>query len=69
VLMLAGSNDRYTPLHEALAMFAEIRAPKQFWKVDGAGHEDLHEFAPADYERIVGSFLDEQLSDHQPVRR
>ena len=69
VLMLAGSEDRYTPLGEALTLFDRIRAPKRFWRVDGAGHEDLHAFAPGAYERVVGSFLDEQLSDHHADRR
>jgi len=69
VLVLAGSEDHYTPLSEALTLFDKIRAPKRFWEVAGAGHEDLHAFAPADYERIVGSFLEEQLSSHHVVLR
>jgi fermentation-respiration switch protein FrsA (DUF1100 family) len=69
VLVLAGSNDPYTPLREALALFDKIRAPKRFWEVAGAGHEDLHAFAPVEYERIVGSFLEEQLSSHHVVLR
>ena len=69
VLLLAGSEDRYTPLREAHALFDRIRAPKRFWEVTGAGHEDLHAFAPAEYERVVGTFLDEQLSSHHVVLR
>jgi fermentation-respiration switch protein FrsA (DUF1100 family) len=61
VLMLAGSDDEYTPIKESLALFARIRSPKRFWEVPGAGHVDLHDFAPAEYERVVGSFLAEQL--------
>jgi len=30
--------------------------PKSFWTVTGAGHEDLHAFAPAEYQRRVGGF-------------
>jgi pimeloyl-ACP methyl ester carboxylesterase len=69
VLVLTGSEDRYTPLREAQALFDQIRAPKRFWEVAGAGHEDLHAFAPAEYERVVGSFLAEQLASHQAVLR
>jgi pimeloyl-ACP methyl ester carboxylesterase len=69
VLVLTGSEDRYTPLREAQALFDQIRAPKRFWEVAGAGHEDLHAFAPEEYERVVGSFLAEQLSSHQAVLR
>jgi pimeloyl-ACP methyl ester carboxylesterase len=61
VLMLTGSEDQYTPIEETLALFDRIRAPKHFWEFRGAGHEDLHDFAPVDYERVVGSFLAEQL--------
>jgi len=61
VLMLAGSDDEYTPIEESLALFARIKSPKRFWEVHGAGHVDLHDFDPTDYERVVGSFLAEQL--------
>ena len=61
ILMLTGSRDRYTPLDEARALFQRAPAPKQFWIVDGAGHEDLHAFAPAAYEKLVKEFLDTWL--------
>jgi len=57
LLVVAGSNDPYTPIEEARDLFGHARSPKAFWQVSGAGHEDLHAFAPAEYERIVGSFL------------
>lgn len=57
VLFLTGSGDRYTPLSEARALFEQAPTPKQFWIVDGAGHEDLHAFAPAAYERLIESFF------------
>jgi pimeloyl-ACP methyl ester carboxylesterase len=57
ILMLAGTEDLYTPLSEAHALFARAAAPKQFWAVNGAGHEDLYAYAPAAYERLVGGFL------------
>ena len=69
VLMLAGSEDLYTPIEESLAIYDRITAPKRFWEVNGAGHVDLHDFAPAEYERVVGSFLAEQLWHHRADSR
>jgi uncharacterized protein len=57
VLVAAGTVDRYTTIAEAHALFDRAVGPKDFWAVDGAGHVDLHEFAPAEYERRVGTFL------------
>jgi fermentation-respiration switch protein FrsA (DUF1100 family) len=67
VLMLTGSEDEYTPIEESIALFQRIKAPKRFWEVRGAGHVDLHDFAPADYERVVGSFLAEELRTHRAI--
>jgi fermentation-respiration switch protein FrsA (DUF1100 family) len=57
LLLLAGSKDPYTPLAEAESLYARAPAPKTFWAVQGARHEDLHAFEAAEYERRVGSFL------------
>ena len=57
LLLMTGTEDRYTPLSEARALFACARAPKEYWEVIGAGHEDLHDFAPAEYERLIDDFL------------
>lgn len=57
LLVLAGTKDQYTPLDESKALFARAHSPKSFWAVQGAEHEDLYDFAPLDYERIVGTFL------------
>jgi uncharacterized protein len=64
LLLIAGTRDRYTPLAEAESLFAQAPQPKAFWAVDGAGHEDLRDYAPADYERRVGSFLTRALQDN-----
>lgn len=60
LLVASGTEDRYTTIGEARALFAAAPvscAPKEFWAVPGAGHVDLHDFAPAEYERRVGAFL------------
>jgi fermentation-respiration switch protein FrsA (DUF1100 family) len=57
VLIMNGTLDPYTPLVEAESLFAHARAPKTFWGVEGAAHEDLYEFSPGPYEQRVGAFL------------
>lgn len=61
VLVIAGTGDRYTTVQESRALFARAREPKALWEVPGAGHDDLHAFARADYERRVGAFLSRHL--------
>jgi alpha-beta hydrolase superfamily lysophospholipase len=58
---LAGSADRLTTLPESQALYDAAAGPKQLWIVPGAQHEDLHEFAPAEYEKRVLAFLAENL--------
>jgi fermentation-respiration switch protein FrsA (DUF1100 family) len=63
VFVLAGTDDRYTTLDESRALFERAPAPKEFWAVPGAAHVDLHDFAPAEYERRVGAFLARHLRE------
>jgi hypothetical protein len=48
-------------LAEAESLYARAPARKSFWAVIGAGHEDLHQYAPREYERRVGGFLERCL--------
>jgi fermentation-respiration switch protein FrsA (DUF1100 family) len=57
LMLLAGTIDPYTPLAEAESLYARAAEPKSMWAIEGAGHEDFHAFAPAEYERRVGAFL------------
>jgi uncharacterized protein len=61
LLIAAGTKDRYTPLAETRALYASARFPKELWMVGGAGHVDLHAFAPIEYERRIGGFLARNL--------
>lgn len=61
LLLLSGTEDHYTPIAEAESLYAHAPSPKTFWAVDGAGHEDLHAYGPAEYERRVGDFLETNL--------
>ena len=57
LLLISGTADPYTPLAEAESLYAHAPPRKSFWAVSGAGHEDLHQYAPREYERRVGGFL------------
>jgi len=61
VLVISGTADPYTPIAEAESLYAHAPAKKSFWAVAGAGHEDLHDYAPREYERRVGGFLAQWL--------
>ena len=54
---MAGDADRDTTVQESRDLFAAAVEPKQLWIVPGAGHEDLHLFAPVPYEKQVLEFL------------
>lgn len=61
VFVIGGTHDAYTPLCESRALFEHAGAPKDFWAVEGARHEDMHAYASDDYERRVGEFLARHL--------
>lgn len=55
--VMSGTDDRYTSLDEARALFERLRGPREFWAVEGAGHGDLYRVAGAEYERRILAFL------------
>jgi pimeloyl-ACP methyl ester carboxylesterase len=61
LLLITGTADPYTPIAEADSLFAHAPAPKLFWALSGAGHEDLYAYQPVEYRRMVGKFLVENL--------
>ena len=61
VLLLGGMSDNRTPPDETTAMFDRAPAPKYIWLVQGAGHEDLEQYAPDLYRAHVLGFLSERL--------
>jgi fermentation-respiration switch protein FrsA (DUF1100 family) len=65
LLLISGTEDPYTPLAEAESLYARAPAPKSFWAVNGAGHEDLHAFQRQEYEKRVGDFLMHHLQMRQ----
>ncbi len=68
LLLLAGTADPYTHLHESVALFLRSRAPKEMWAIRGAKHEDLYEYVGEEYERRVGGFLASHLVSERIAR-
>jgi pimeloyl-ACP methyl ester carboxylesterase len=64
VLIVNGTQDRYTSIEDARALFAAASDPKEVWAVEGAGHVNLYAFAKTQYEQRVGEFLARHLAPH-----
>ncbi len=57
VLIIAGDADRHTLLSESRDLFMRASDPKSLWIVQGAEHENLHQFSKMEYEqRVLGFF-------------
>ncbi len=55
-LFIHGDGDEIVPLRLGQALFAAAPAPKSFWLVKGAGHNDILEVARAGYRERLQSF-------------
>jgi pimeloyl-ACP methyl ester carboxylesterase len=60
-LFVAGTQDRDTTLKESEVIYARAAEPKAFVPFEGAKHQDLLEFAPEQYKRMILDFLDKNL--------
>lgn len=60
-LFIAGTADRKTIFRQSIALELAAADPKQFWAVEGAGHENLHLFATDEYEKRILEFLGKHL--------
>jgi len=61
VYIMSGTDDDLTTVAETKAMFDAANEPKELWMVDGAGHEDLYDFVPDDYQSRVLAFFERHL--------
>lgn len=61
LLIASGADDRYTPLTETQSIYATAQSPKSLWVVEGAGHVDLYEHNPHEYEVRIEEFLGKNL--------
>jgi hypothetical protein len=60
-MIIAGTEDRHTTLSQSERMFHVANEPKQFWAVEGAGHEDYFKFSPVEYREKVLSLFERHL--------
>lgn len=68
VLVAAGSKDQHTTLAESQELFAAAKAPKYFWVVEGAKHQDMLAFDTQGYEEHVVGFLMQTLKPASTVK-
>ncbi|KAA3658142.1 MAG: alpha/beta hydrolase, partial [Calditrichaeota bacterium] len=57
VLIISGLEDQHTTAAETRKMFEAARQPKQLWRIPGAAHVDLFQFAGKQYEHHVLEFF------------
>lgn len=60
-LIASGAQDLHTTWAETEQLFDAAAGPKELWRVEGAGHVDLHAYGPGAYERRVLGFLAKYL--------
>jgi len=60
---IVGAEDKYTTLEESKSLSDTANRTKEFWAVNGAGHQDLHSFAKQEYEQKVLSFFEKHLKN------
>ena len=61
VMIIASTADQHTLSYESLELYSQASEPKTLWMVEGARHQDLHQYASQDYERRVLEFFSEHL--------
>jgi alpha-beta hydrolase superfamily lysophospholipase len=60
-LIIAGAEDRDTPLRESKEIFTRAAEPKKFVSFEGARHQDLLNLAPEKYKKVILDFLETHL--------
>jgi fermentation-respiration switch protein FrsA (DUF1100 family) len=58
IFILQGDQDEVIPFELGQALYAAAPEPKQFWRVAGAHHSDIPEFAPAEYREKMRAFFE-----------
>lgn len=61
VFIISGTEDKHTTLTESKRMYNAASKPKQFWAVQGAGHQDFYRFSSSEYQRKVLGFFTRYL--------
>jgi uncharacterized protein len=60
-LFVVGTADEHTTLAESKEIYAHAAEPKTLVPFEGARHEDLLQFAPEQYKKVILNFLDTNL--------
>ncbi|GJL63486.1 MAG: hypothetical protein NPIRA04_21400 [Nitrospirales bacterium] len=61
VFVIGGTHDEHTLPSETQALYSKAHSPKKLWFVQGAHHQDFHQYAPTDYETRVLPFLNAHI--------
>lgn len=56
LLVVHGDRDRTVPIEQGRAVFAAAPEPKEFYVVEGAGHNDTYQVGGAEYRRRIAEF-------------
>ncbi len=62
VLIISGEKDGNTRPADTRLLFERARPPKELWFIPNAGHVDLHQAAPHEYETRVLKFLSDNAA-------
>jgi fermentation-respiration switch protein FrsA (DUF1100 family) len=60
-LFIAGANDKHTTLEESNRLYETASKPKEFWVIQNAAHEDLHNASRVEYEQRILEFFRKYL--------
>lgn len=63
VFVLGGARDAHAQTDETQALYDAAPSPQSLWMVEGAVHQDLYRYAPADYRQRVLGFLGRHLGE------
>jgi hypothetical protein len=53
---MQGDRDEIIPLRFGQSLYAAAQAPKSFWVIEGAGHNDIVETAGSQYRERLSAF-------------
>ena len=62
ILFIHGDRDTIVPYKMGQALFEAVRAPKVFYTIPGAGHNDTYEIAGAKYTDVLDQFIRNAVS-------
>ena len=61
IFIIAGTDDQHTTVSETKRMYDAALEPKKLWLIEGAKHQNLHQYAPREYQQKVLQFFNQYL--------